>query len=94
MRLLTADLHICPPEGPQDCPLSRPSFVGWRGTREMLVWPESGVYNRPETPIEAVDIPTGERRTIHQIGGLPSVDRLVTMPADRLPREVRERIAF
>jgi len=77
-----------------DCPRPRPEFVGWRGTDELLVWPGPGDYDRPDTPIEAVDIRTGERRTIHRIGGSPSVDRLVTMPADRLPREVRHRIGF
>jgi hypothetical protein len=90
----TLALPTCAPEGPQDCPRPQPSFLGWRGTGEMIVWPGPGVYNRPDTPIEVVDIRTGERRTIHRIGGLPSVDRLVTMPADRLPPEVRERIAF
>jgi hypothetical protein len=89
----TLDLPAC--EGAsQDCPRPEAAFVGWRGTDEMLVWPGPGVYNRPDTPIEAVDLRTGERRTIHRIGGSPSVDRLITTPADRLPREVRKRIAF
>jgi hypothetical protein len=90
----TLDLPTCDPDGPQDCPRPLPAFLGWRGSGEMLVWPGPGVYNRPDTPIEAVDIRTGERRVIHQIDGLPSVDRLVTMPADRLSGDVRKRIAF
>ncbi|MEJ3750227.1 hypothetical protein WEI85_44080 [Actinomycetes bacterium KLBMP 9797] len=88
----TLDLPPCP-RAAQNCPRQL-DFVGWRGTGEMLIWPGPGAYDRPDTPIEAVNLRTGERRTVHQIGGSPSVDGLITFPAERLAHEVRQRIAF
>jgi hypothetical protein len=89
----TLDLPACQ-GGAAVCMAPKPAFLGWRGAGELLFWPGPGRYDRPDTPIEAVDARTGERRTIHRIGGSPSVDDLVTISADRLPRDVRKRIAF
>ncbi|BCB89966.1 hypothetical protein Psuf_072790 [Phytohabitans suffuscus] len=88
----TLDRPSCPSAAP-DCPSPVPNFLAWRGANGMLVWPGPGSYDGPETAIDTVDVRTGERRTIHLISG-PPVDDLVTIPADRLAGDVRQRIAF
>jgi hypothetical protein len=85
-----------PPACPEQVNCSRPKLqvLGWRGANELVVWPGMGPSRRSQTAIEAVDLRAGELRTVHALAGSPSVDGLVIMPADRLSREVRERIAF
>lgn len=72
---------------PALCPTTRgEGFLGWRGEGHILVPSEPDWRNT----IDAVDVRTGERTVVARFDG----EWVVVVPADTLPPQVRDAVAF
>ncbi|WP_281903754.1 hypothetical protein [Phytohabitans aurantiacus] len=81
----------CPSDPP--CPNWAPTFIGWRGPDQILIW-HSPAPDKSDATIEALDLRTGTRETVHHIGGSPTIDRIIIASSAHLSDRARKTTAF
>lgn len=81
----------CPTDPP--CPNWAPTFIGWRDPDQILIW-HSPAPDKSDASIEALDLRTGARETVHHIGGSPTIDQIIIASSAHLSDRARKTRAF